>query len=207
MSQCDTANLPDILQCFNITEMGVMEGQQYDMNYENNPAITEDDYLKMIELKTAILVAAGGRIGAIGAGAATADCDRMYKFGLKIGMAFQIQDDVLDTYGESKVFGKNIGKDIANNKKTYLLVLAIRLAKGEQKQKLNDLLKSQDIPAEEKYNAVKAIYDDLKIKDLALDKIKALYNEALAELEGVNVKPERKEHLLTYVNKIIERRS
>lgn len=205
IAQADPTRLSDILNLFNKTAIEVCEGQQFDMNYEHNPVITEEDYLKMIELKTAVLIAASTKIGAMAVSAPAADCDRMYKFGLNIGLAFQIQDDLLDTYGETKIFGKMIGRDIATNKKTYLLVLAIRLAKGEQKQQLNALLKAQDMPAEEKFNAVKAIYNDLKIKDLAEAKIKEYFDCALKELDAIDVKPERKKNLLAFANSLMGR--
>ncbi|MDR1055329.1 MAG: polyprenyl synthetase family protein [Prevotellaceae bacterium] len=205
ISRSDPAYLLDILQCFNKTASEVCEGQQYDMNYENSPVITEDDYLRMIRLKTASLMATGTRIGAMAVGAPAADCERMYKFGLNIGWAFQIQDDLLDTYGETKVFGKMRGRDIAANKKTYLLVLAIRLAKDEQKQQLNALLKVHDMPVEEKFAAVKSIYDELKIKDFAQDKIKSYFRIAIKEIESVDVKPERKKNLLSFTNALMGR--
>lgn len=205
IAQCEPSRLSDILACFNKTAIEVCEGQQFDMNYENNPIITEEDYLRMIELKTAVLVAASTKIGAMAVSAPTIDCDRMYKFGLNIGLAFQIQDDILDTYGETKIFGKAIGRDIATNKKTYLLVAAIRLAKGNAKQQLNALLKSNDMPAEEKYAAVKAIYDELNVKELAEEKVKMYFNTALKELDNVEVKPERKKNLINFAHKLMGR--
>ena len=205
IAQCDQAYLSNILQIFNKTASEVCEGQQYDMNYENSPVITEEDYLRMIELKTAVLLAAGAKIGAMAVGAPAVDCDKIYKLGINAGLAFQIQDDLLDTYGETKIFGKKIGRDITANKKTYLLVLAIRLAKGEQKKKLTALLKNKDIAPEEKFIAIKTIYDELNIQELSKNKIKDLFDAALKELDGINVKPERKQNLLYFINKLIGR--
>ena len=205
MTLCDPNYLLSIMQCFNRIATQVCEGQQFDMNYENNPVITEDDYLRMIELKTAVLLAASARIGAMAVGAPAVDCERMYKFALNVGMAFQIQDDMLDTYGDTKIFGKAVGQDIATNKKTFLLVSAIRLAKGEQKKQLNSLLKTKDMPAEQKYKAMKEIYDDLKVRDLAETKIKSFFDAALKEFESVDVKPERKKNMLSFVNALMGR--
>ena len=207
IAQSDPAHLLPVLQCFNKTASEVCEGQQFDMNYEHNPAITEEDYLNMIHLKTAVLLAAGTKIGAIGGGASAPNCERMYKFGLNIGLAFQIQDDLLDTYCETKVFGKMVGGDIVSNKKTYLLVSAIRLAKGAQKQQLNSMLKSNDIAAEEKYLAVKSIYDDLKIKELAETKIKYYFDLAIKEIDAIDIKPERKKNIIDYINTLMGRQA
>ncbi|MDR2562546.1 MAG: polyprenyl synthetase family protein [Prevotellaceae bacterium] len=208
MCQAEISKLPEILACFNKAALNVCEGQQYDMNYEAKSSITENDYLKMIELKTGKLIAVAAQIGAILGGASTPDVDKLYKVGLNLGMAFQIQDDVLDTYSDSKKLGKDAGLDIAHNKKTYLLISAIRLAAGEQKKQLNILLKpNTEIDPKEKYLAVKSIYDELKVRDLAEAKIKEYFSKAASELNGVGAKPERKQAMEEFVNQLITRQS
>jgi geranylgeranyl diphosphate synthase type II len=206
LCQAEAAKLPDILSCFSKAALNVCEGQQYDMNYESKISITEEDYLKMIELKTAALIAVSTKIGAIMGEASIQDVDRLYKFGLNLGMAFQIQDDVFDTYSESKKIGKDVGLDITNNKKTYLLTSAIRLAKGEQKKQLNALLKAEITP-EEKFLAVKSIYDELKIKDLAETRIKKYFSMAMDELNATEIKPERKQNMEEFINQLIIRQN
>ena len=208
LCQAEVAKLPEILAAFNKAALNVCEGQQYDMNYETKSSITEHDYLKMIELKTGKLIAVAAQIGAIIGGASAPDVERLFKVGLNLGMAFQIQDDVLDTYSDSKKLGKDAGLDIAHNKKTYLLISAIRLAAGEQKKQLNILLKpNTEIDPKEKYLAVKSIYDELKVKDLAETKIKEYFSKATAELSAVSAKPERKQALEEFVDQLMTRQS
>lgn len=196
----------DVLLNFNKAALKVCEGQQYDMNYETKNTITEDDYLKMIELKTAALISVSTRIGAIVGGAPSADVERLTKIGHNLGLAFQIQDDILDTYSDSKKLGKEVGLDISNNKKTYLLTSAIRLAKGDQKKSLTALItNAQELSFEEKYHAVKAIYDDLKVRDLAEAKVKEYFAVVENELNAVDVKPERKRCIKEFIGSLFAR--
>lgn len=204
LCQADTAKLPEILQNFNKAALHVCEGQQYDMNYETKSTITENDYLQMIELKTAALIAVSAKIGAIAGGAGMHDAERLYNIGRNLGLAFQIQDDVLDTYSDSKTFGKAVGQDIANNKKTYLLTAAIRLSVGDQKKQLRSLLEMKE-GSEEKYQAVKAIYDNLKIRSLAEGKIEEYFTAAINELNQIEVKPERKKHFEEFIVELKKR--
>jgi len=199
--------LSGVLNAFNKAAIKVCEGQQYDMNYEGKITITEDDYLKMIELKTAALIAVSTKIGAIVGGASSADIERLTKLGMNLGMAFQIQDDIMDTYSDSKKLGKDVGLDIANNKKTYLLTSAIRLAKGEQKKQLTSLISTQNIPFEEKFKQIKEIYDDLKVKELAEAKVKEYFAIVESELNAVEIKPERKIFLKEFINNLFLRQN
>lgn len=201
----ETAKIAEILHSFNKAGLNVCEGQQYDMNYENKTTVTEEDYLRMIELKTAALISVSTKIGAIMGGASSADVDRLAKLGLNLGLAFQIQDDIMDSYSDSKKTGKNSGLDIANNKKTYLLTSAIRLARGEQKKQLVSLLNNKDIPFKEKYAGMKEIYDDLKVKDLAEAKVKEYFSTVESELKAVDVKQERKYYFNEFIDKLFGR--
>ncbi|PIZ06299.1 MAG: isoprenyl synthetase, partial [Flavobacteriales bacterium CG_4_10_14_0_8_um_filter_32_5] len=163
ISTCESVVLPEVLKTFNKMAAEVCEGQQYDMNFETQQNITIDDYLKMIELKTAVLLGASLRIGALIAKASVTDVNHIYAFGQNIGIAFQLMDDLLDVYGNPEKFGKQVGGDIISNKKTYLLLKAKELAKNELKKELEFCLSSKTLSPENKVNRVKAIYSQLKI--------------------------------------------
>jgi len=205
LCKSEPEKLPAVLQLFGRTAAQVCEGQQLDMNYESLPVITEDDYLTMIDLKTAVLIAASAQIGAIIGNASPKQAEQMYAFGHHLGMAFQIQDDLLDTYGESSSFGKTIGNDIVTNKKTYLLVTALRLAKGAVQQELNQYLNNKSIAPEEKIKNVKAIYDTLNIRRYAEEKINEYFTCANEILNSIDVEPQRKEQLYTFAEQLINR--
>jgi geranylgeranyl diphosphate synthase type II len=201
----ETDKIHSILHNFNKAALNVCEGQQYDMNYESKTTITEDDYLKMIELKTAALISVSTKIGAIMGGASSSDVDRLAKLGLNLGLAFQIQDDIMDSYSDSKKIGKDTGLDIANNKKTYLLTSAIRLAKGEQKKQLTSLLNDKDISSKLKYTEMREIYDSLKVKDLADAKVKEYFSTVEKELEAIDVKQTRKKYFKEFIDNLFGR--
>lgn len=203
-SCAETSKIPDILKSFNQAATSVCEGQQFDMNYEDRNEISETEYLKMIELKTAALISVSMRIGAITGGAKSEDINRAAIAGLNLGMAFQIQDDVLDTYSDTNIIGKIVGSDIANNKKTFLLTSAMNLASKSTKEELTKLL-TTDIDPNEKYIRVKAIYDNLGIRDLANSKVKEYFDLANCEVDNIDVQQERKELLKSYINRLIAR--
>ena len=205
ISQTDADHLPKVLEIFNKTAAQVCEGQQFDLIFETKFLISEADYLTMIGLKTAALIASAAKIGAIIAEASIADCEHIYQFGYNLGMAFQIQDDVLDTYGNPNVFGKTIGGDIISNKKTFLLISALVKAQGQQMSNLEDLLKTNDIDNDEKIKNVKAIFDTLEIKQLAEAKINQYFNAAMEYLNKINVKEHRKENIIKFVNELVDR--
>jgi len=187
--------LPKALKLFNKTAIEVCTGQQLDIDYEKKGVVSETEYLRMIELKTAVLIAASLKMGAIIADAPEKDQELLYEFGRCMGIAFQIQDDVLDTYGDTKMFGKKTGGDIVSNKKTYLLVKAYELAGGERLSRLRTLLGKGDHNPDEKVREVRAIYDELDIRlkaeNLAYDYI----NRAFQALDQVSVKAERKNEI------------
>lgn len=200
----ETSKIPDILDSFNQAATCVCEGQQFDMNYEGRSVISETEYLRMIELKTAALISVSMKIGAIIGGAKLEDINRAATAGLNLGLAFQIQDDVLDTYSDTHKIGKVVGSDIANNKKTFLLSSAMNLASERTKKELTNLLVANIAP-EIKHIKVKAIYDDLGIKDLADSKIKEYFDFANCEVENIAIQPERKKLLKSYINKLFAR--
>lgn len=207
VAQTDSTLLPEILKVFNATALEVCDGQQFDMEYEKLPVVTEDDYLKMIELKTSVLLAAAAKIGAILGGASLQDAERLYNFGRNLGLAFQLQDDLLDTYGDPKVFGKAIGGDIISNKKTFLMINALKLGTQPSQVALQKILKNEAIAPEEKIASVKAIYDEVGVKEITEKKIDFYYKLALAEIAKISVREERKEAILSYAEKIMGRKS
>ena len=156
--------LREILQCFNETAIGVCEGQQYDMNFERRDDVTLDEYMNMIRLKTAILLAGALKIGALYAGAPDREVQRLYDFGIHLGLAFQLQDDLLDGYGDTAVFGKKTGQDIRDNKKTYLYLRALELCPATQASQLRALFASKEGDEEEKVQRVMALYDNIGLR-------------------------------------------
>lgn len=189
LAKTPTAHLPAILNLFNETALKVCEGQQFDMNFETRKKVSIDDYLYMISLKTAALLAASLEMGAILGGASKKDSDRIHDFGVNIGMLFQLQDDILDVFGEQEKVGKQTGGDIINNKKTYLLLKAFELAKGNALKELTRLLNSKS--AIEKVKGVTAIYEELNVLQHARKKMDAYYTSAVKSLEPIKA-PEKK---------------
>lgn len=207
LSQTEGQYLPEVLKVFNNTALQVCDGQQFDMDFEKLHVVTEDDYLKMIELKTSVLLAAATKIGAICGGAPMADAEHLYSFGKYLGIAFQLQDDLLDTYGDPKVFGKAIGGDIIENKKTFLMINALKLASPASQATLQGLIKNSEMERDEKIAAVKAIFDEANVKEITERKVNEYYEKAKAELEKVAVRSERKEALYKLADKVMGRKS
>lgn len=197
--------LPEILKVFTTTAMEVCKGQQCDMDFEERLDVTEAEYLEMIRLKTAVLIACALKMGAIVADASPADADLLYDFGINIGLAFQLKDDLLDVYGDSKTFGKKIGGDIVNNKKTYLLIKALKQSDSKQKKELNKWIQSADFDRTEKIKAVKNIYDDLNLRIISENLIEKYYLAALDCLSAINVANERKKELISLSENLMYR--
>ena len=197
--------LPRVLDLFTTTAMQVCEGQQYDMDYEALPLITMDDYLGMIGLKTAVLLACSAKMGALLGGAPQEVCEAIYDFGYQLGIAFQITDDYLDTFGNEKVFGKKIGGDIANNKKTWLLVETFRRSDAERKALLAKLMHLPEEARAEKVEAVRNLYVELGVKDAAASAILAFHRKAMAALAGAGLDPERTRILEQFAEELIHR--
>jgi geranylgeranyl diphosphate synthase type II len=194
-----------VTQLFSTTAMEVCQGQQYDMDYETRDNVCLDDYLEMIRLKTAVLIAGSFKMGAQLALAPDADANRIYRFGIKLGLAFQLQDDLLDVFAEQDKFGKKTGGDILANKKTFLLLKALELANPEQKAQLSLWLSSKNFDPQEKIGAVKKIYDELNLQEISRQKSDEYYQSALKELQAVEVERNRKEPLILLAKTIIKR--
>lgn len=205
MMQCDTKHLKDILDLFTVTALEIGEGQQYDMEFETRNDVKEEEYIEMIRLKTSVLLACALKIGAILADASTEDADNLYKFGEQIGLAFQLQDDYLDVYGDSKVFGKEIGGDITSNKKTYMLINAFNKANDAQRKELTRWVSARDFDRNEKVDAVTHLYNEIGIDQLAQDKIAYYFAQSKKFLDAVNVPEEKKEELRKYAQKMMKR--
>lgn len=205
MMQCDEKHLKDILDLFTVTALEIGEGQQYDMEFETRNDVKEEEYIEMIRLKTSVLLACALKIGAILADASTEDAENLYKFGEQIGLAFQLQDDYLDVYGDSKVFGKEIGGDITSNKKTYMLINAFNKANAAQREELTRWVSARDFDRNEKVDAVTRLYNEIGIDQLAQDKIAYYFAQSKKYLDAVNVPEEKKEELRKYAQKMMKR--
>ena len=177
------------------------------MEFETRNDVREEEYVEMIRLKTSVLLACAVKIGAILAGASKEDQENLYKFGEQIGLAFQLQDDLLDVYGDPKVFGKNIGGDITSNKKTYMLINAVNRANEAQRQELMGWIEAKDFDREEKVKAVTRLYDEIGIRQLCEQKMEACYAEAQQYLAKVSVAEERKAELKAYAASMMKRQS
>ncbi len=189
------------------TALEICEGQQYDMDFEVRSDVTDDEYIEMIRLKTAVLLGAALQVGAVIAGASDSDSDTLYNFGINIGLAFQLRDDYLDVYGDSDVFGKNIGGDILNNKKTYMLINACRLSQGEDRKTLSYWLSADEYVPSEKIEAVTAVYNKIGVDRICLDKIEYYYAEALKCLDALSIDREQTILLRELAMKLMQRNS
>lgn len=205
MMQCDAKHFKDILDLFTVTALEIGEGQQYDMEFETRNDVKEEEYIEMIRLKTSVLLACALKIGAILADASAEDADNLYKFGEQIGLAFQLQDDYLDVYGDSKVFGKEIGGDITSNKKTYMLINAFNKANDAQRKELTRWVSAHDFDRNEKVDAVTRLYNEIGINQLVQDKIAYYFEQSKKFLDAVNVPEEKKEELRKYAQKMMKR--
>ena len=205
ISDCDEHVMKPVLELFNRTALQVCEGQQFDMNFEIQDHVSTEDYLKMIELKTAVLIAASIGIGAILGYATDIQAGQVYQFGKNLGMAFQIRDDYLDVYGEPEIFGKKIGQDIVANKKTCLLTHSMELAEGAQKKELLKWLSVKEFDPEEKIAAVRKIYDLLGTEQLTLSTMNEYCRSALLYLDRLEVQENKKTELRQLVDTIFKR--
>ena len=206
MQQCDSRHLQAVLDIFTETALEIGEGQEYDMAFETRNDVTEDEYIEMIRLKTSVLLACAVKIGAILADASADDISNLYRFGEQLGLAFQLQDDLLDVYGDPKVFGKAIGGDITSNKKTYMLINAVNRADARQRSELMKWIEATAFDRDEKVRAVTALYDEIGIRQLCEQKISYYFDECRRYLAKVSVSDERKQMLLDYTNEMMERR-
>lgn len=205
MAQCPKEKLAEVLHLFTETALEIGEGQQYDMEFENRTDVTEAEYIEMIRLKTSVLLACAMKMGAILADASAEDADNLYKFGEQIGLAFQLQDDFLDVYGDSAVFGKAIGGDITSNKKTFMLINAFNHATAEQREELTRWITAEQFDAAEKIAAVTRLYNEIGIDRMAKEKIEYYFAQSTQYLARVNVPEERKQELIAYTHDMMKR--
>jgi len=197
--------LKDALDTFNATAQGVCEGQQLDMEFENRDDVTIDEYINMIRLKTAVLLGGALKLGAIIAEASEKDADLIYQFGENIGIAFQLQDDILDVYADPEKFGKQVGGDIIANKKTFLLLKAFELAERENLHSLQTWTEYEEFDVKEKVEAIKQVYDVLNIQNIAKETMDNYMNKALTLMERINVSNDAKANLLDLTKQLMAR--
>lgn len=205
--KCRPDKLKPVLDLFTETALEIGEGQQYDMDFETRTDVTEAEYIEMIRLKTSVLLACALKIGAILADAPDEDADNLYKFGEQMGLAFQLQDDYLDVYGDPSVFGKAVGGDILCNKKTYMLINAFNRADDAQRAELMRWVTAKDFDPKEKIAAVTAIYDKVGIRKVAEEKIEYYFEQSRKYLAKVNLPDERKAVLAAYTDKMMTRKN
>ncbi|MDR3129687.1 MAG: polyprenyl synthetase family protein [Tannerellaceae bacterium] len=207
LGRTEAKYLEAVLNLFSQTAMDVCRGQQYDMDFECRGAVSGEEYMEMIRLKTAVLPACCLKIGAIFGGAPPEDADNLYDCGINLGLAFQLQDDLLDVYGDPAVFGKATGGDILAGKKTFLLVSALSQASSLQTAILTKVLHSATVKADEKIAAITCIYDELGIREQTARQIQKFYNEALRRLDALCVPPVKTQILRNVCHRLLVRQS
>lgn len=205
VARVDEAVLQPVLEVFNTTAMEIYEGQQWDMDYEQRAEVTEADYIEMIRLKTSVLLGCACKMGAIIAGADETNAKALYEVGLNLGLAFQLQDDVLDVWGDEATFGKEIGGDIMNNKKTYLLINALNRAQGDDLGGLRRWITDEYAMRQEKVPAVRAIYERLGLRQLAQEAIAAYTQKALDGLAQVAMGDDDRKEFAEFINRLVDR--
>jgi geranylgeranyl diphosphate synthase, type II len=203
--ECKSEGLPKVLSLFTKTAIEVCEGQQFDMEFENRLNVDETEYLEMIRLKTAVLLACGLKAGALLANANDQLADQLYEFGINLGLAFQLQDDLLDSFGNQQYFGKKIGGDILANKKTFLSIKALENAIGSQKTELLGWLNKKEFKSSEKIEGVLKIYNQLNIKELTEQKIESYFQKCKTVFQQISIEESRKKHLQEISNNMLNR--
>ncbi len=207
ITETPAAHLAEVLTLFSQTALEICEGQQFDMEFEKREDVKEEEYLEMIRLKTAVLLGCALKTGAIIAGASEKDASLLYEFGENIGLAFQLKDDLLDVYGDPKLFGKNIGGDICNNKKTFLLINALNLASEEEKEIMNGQMNLSEFNREAKIALFTDIFTRTGAKNLCEAKMADYFNRGMQALEKVSVSVERKSQLKSLAEDLMHRES
>lgn len=203
--QSNSANLVEMIRLFSKTALEVCEGQQFDMDFETRTDVSIPEYLNMIRLKTAVLLACSLKIGALTADAPQKTADLLYKYGLNLGIAFQLQDDLLDVFANQDKFGKKIGGDIVSNKKTFLLLKALELADGQSKSVLQDWIFRKEFDDVEKITAITEIYNKLNIKSITEECIDEYYRSARMVLQEIDLPEVNKKELLHLGEMIMKR--
>ena len=207
VAQCSPSLLPQVIGLFTQTALEIGEGQQFDLDFESRTDVTESEYIEMIRLKTSVLLACSLKLGAILAGASDSDADALYQFGEKIGLAFQLQDDYLDVYGDYRTFGKKIGGDILCNKKTFMLINALQKANPTQRTELMQWLQEGNSRPEEKIKEVTRLYTEIGVDSMAIGRINAYYQEAEQSLARVSISADRKQTLWQYAQSMLGRKA
>ncbi len=205
MIRVDDSILRKVLDIFSDTASGVCQGQQADMNFEKRDHVSLDEYIEMIRLKTAVLLAGSMQIGALIGGAEKEQADLLYEFGENLGLAFQLQDDILDVYGDPEKFGKQVGGDILADKKTFLLIKARELAKGESASELDIWLNKPDVLPDNKVNAITSVYNSLGVRKLAEAEMENYVRKALNALDKITVENSKKEFLRGFAEQLLIR--
>ena len=205
MIRVDDSILRKVLDIFSDTASGVCQGQQADMNFEKRDQVSLEEYIEMIRLKTAVLLAGSMQIGALIGGAEKDQADLLYEFGENLGLAFQLQDDILDVYGDPEKFGKQVGGDILADKKTFLLIKARELAKGESVSELDKWLNKPDVLPGNKVNAITSIYNSLGVRKLAEAEMETYVRKALNALDKITVEPSKKVLLRGFAEQLLIR--
>ena len=205
VTDCPPEVLKGVMQLFIQTGLEIDEGQQYDVEFETRDDVTEDEYIEMIRLKTSVFLACALKMGGLLAGASEADQTALYNLGEKIGLAFQLQDDLLDVYGDPKVFGKNIGGDITSNKKTYMLINALNLANPIQRKSLERWIEAERFDRNEKVAAVTALYNAIGVRQLCENRINHYFEQGRQYLEQLSVADDRKVILRQYLAQMMKR--
>lgn len=202
---CACKRQAELLDLFARSAQEICEGQQYDVNFETRTDVTEEEYIEMIRLKTSVLLGCATKMGALVADAPAGDADVLYRFAERVGLAFQLQDDWLDVYGDPATFGKKIGGDILCGKKTYLLINAYNRSDNETKERLAYLIQNKTIPAQQKIQEVTKIYNQLGISQLTLQTIDRFYDEAYEELKRISLPKEKWQPLWEYAKSLLGR--
>lgn len=204
MAEVEEDKIKRTLQIFSKTAAEICEGQQFDMEFESRNKVSEEEYIEMIRLKTAVLIAAGCQIGALIGGASEKDARFLYNFGNDIGLAFQLKDDLLDVYGDEKTFGKKIGGDILCNKKTFLLIRALELAEGKHSDDLRYWL-SKNNDDDKKIDAITEVFNQLNVKEYTEMKMEYYYNRAIDNLNAVSISSDKKQELIKLARYLMKR--
>lgn len=205
LQQTPVEYLPAVLGCFNYTAMTVCEGQQVDMEFESRENVTMEEYMAMIDKKTAALLAGATMIGAIQGGADTLSRQHLFAFATSLGLAFQVQDDLLDAYGTEAQLGKPIGGDILEGKKSFLMLTAFDRADAPMRKRLQSLLADTQMAPEEKISEVIAIYDSLGVREIAEREINAQFSKAMESLASLEAPAERVEPLRELAQSLLGR--
>ena len=207
LANLDTEHRLKIIQLFNQTAREVCEGQSMDMTFETTDKVSIAEYLKMIELKTAVLLGAALRLGALLGGASEKDQEHLYKFAVYAGVSFQLQDDLLDVYGDPETFGKKVGGDIIQGKKTYLYLRALDLLGADEAADFKKLYQRQDLAESEKIKRVRSVFDELYISNYCTEAKGAFFDLAKSHLSQVSIKDNQKDDLLAFAKKLMDRNS